>query len=170
MIPLFHAEAVQKYKWMSDEEFADILALANALPGPIATKMAGYIGYKVKGSLGSLIAIIAVSVPVLVIMIGLLGLIYRLKDSGIVEGMTQAIQPVIGVMMAVLAYDFYKKSWQGWVKTKTVCWTLLSFITIFILNVNPGIVIGIALAYGFLEATYLIKRRKKNEMDRSASA
>lgn len=171
MIPLFHAEAVQRYKWMSDEEFADILALGNALPGPIATKMAGYIGYKVKGSLGSFIAIIAVSVPVLVIMIGLLGLIYKLKDSGIVEGMTQAIQPVIGVMMAVLAYDFYKKSWQGWVKSKTLFWTLLSFLTIFILNINPGIIIGIALAYGFLEATYLIKRKnKKNDMDRSASA
>lgn len=170
MIPLFHAESVQKYKWMSDEEFGDILALANALPGPIATKMAGYIGYKVKGSLGSFIAIFAVTVPVLVIMIGLLGLIYRLKDSGIVEGMTQAIQPVIGVMMAALAYEFYKKSWQGWVKSKTIFWTLLSILTIFILNINPGIIIGIALSYGFLEATYLIKKKKKNEVDRSYSA
>jgi chromate transporter len=42
-IPLVHKEVVEKYKWMNDDEFADVLALGNALPGPIATKMAGYI-------------------------------------------------------------------------------------------------------------------------------
>ena len=48
-IPLIEYEAVQKYKWMTEDEFGDILALANTLPGPIATKMAAYIGYKVNG-------------------------------------------------------------------------------------------------------------------------
>jgi len=46
-IPLFHQEVVRKYGWMDEEEFGDTLALANTLPGPIATKLAGYIGYKV---------------------------------------------------------------------------------------------------------------------------
>src|SRR4051794_36642614 len=48
-IPLIEFEAVKKYKWMNEDEFVEILALANTLPGPIATKMAAYIGYKVKG-------------------------------------------------------------------------------------------------------------------------
>ena len=34
MIPLFHVECVKKYKWVSADEFADYLALGNALPGP----------------------------------------------------------------------------------------------------------------------------------------
>lgn len=161
MIPLVHAEAVHKYKWMTDEEFTDVLAMGNALPGPIATKMAGYIGYKVKGAVGALLAILAMVIPVLAGMIALLGLIYRLKDSGIVGGMTHGIQPVIGVMMAVMAYEFFKKSWQSWTKSKTVVWTALAAVALIGFNLNPGLVVGVALAYAFTEATVLARRKKR---------
>lgn len=49
MIPLVHNEVVVRYKWMDKDEFSNVLAIGNTLPGPIATKMAGYIGYKVSG-------------------------------------------------------------------------------------------------------------------------
>ncbi|NOU97768.1 chromate transporter [Paenibacillus sp. LMG 31456] len=165
MIPLVHAEAVQKYKWMTDEEFTDVLAMGNALPGPIATKMAGYIGYKVKGTAGAFIAILAMVIPVLAAMIFLLGLIYKLKDSGIVGGMTHGIQPVIGVMMAVMAYEFFLKSWKGWTKNRTIGWTVISLVVLVLLDLNPGLLIGIALAYAFIESTYLFKKRKKKQAD-----
>ena len=51
--------------------------------------------------MGSVIAISAVTLPVLITMIGLLHFVYALKESGLVYGMVQAIQPVIGIMMAV---------------------------------------------------------------------
>lgn len=165
MIPLVHAEAVQKYGWMTDEEFTDVLAMGNALPGPIATKMAGYIGYKVKGAAGAAVAIVAMVIPVLVAMILLLGLIYKLKDSGIVGGMTHGVQPVIGVMMAVMAYEFFLKSWKSWVKSKTIAWTIVSLVALALLNVNPGLLIGIALAYAFTESTYLVRKLKKKQAD-----
>ncbi len=49
-IPLVHKEVVGKYKWMTDEEFSDILALANTLPGPVGTKLPGYIGWKIEAT------------------------------------------------------------------------------------------------------------------------
>ena len=52
-IPLVKKEVVDTYKWMNDDEFGDLLAIANTLPGPIATKLAGYIGYRVGGYFGS---------------------------------------------------------------------------------------------------------------------
>lgn len=173
MIPLVHAEAVKKYGWITDEEFTDTLALGNALPGPIATKMAGYIGYKVKGTWGAIIAIVALVVPVLIAMVVLLGFIYRIKNSGIVSGMTSGIQPVIGVMMAALAYEFIKKAWSGWVKKKTVFWTLFSIVILVLLDLNPGLLIGLALAYAFSESTYLLKskqKKKRVDSDRGFSA
>jgi chromate transporter len=170
MIPLVHAEAVKKYGWMTDEEFADVLAMGNALPGPIATKMASYIGYKVKGIGGALIAVTAMVIPVLILMILFLSLINKLKNSGIVSGMTHGIQPVIGVMMAVMAIEFFKKSWTSR-KSKTIVLTIISLIALVMLNLNPGLVIGIALAYAFTESTYLFKKRKKKqqESDRGVS-
>lgn len=172
MIPLVHAEAVQKYGWMTDEEFTDVLAMGNALPGPIATKMAGYIGYKVRGAAGATVAIAAMVLPVLIAMILLLGLIYKLKDSGIVGGMTHGVQPVIGVMMAVMAYEFFLKSWKSWIKAKTIAWTVVSLVVLVLLNVNPGLLIGFALVYAFTESTYLVKKKKKqaDTSDRGISA
>ena len=138
MIPLVHAECVEKYGWISDDEFSDALAMGNAMPGPIATKMASYIGYKVKGLIGASIAIIAVAVPVLLAMMMLLGFIYKLKDNGIVGGMTEGVRPVIGVMMAVLAYEFFKKSWVSWTKKRTIFWLVISILALVGLGLNPS--------------------------------
>ncbi|RKJ34138.1 chromate transporter, partial [Butyricicoccus sp. 1XD8-22] len=51
-IPLIEHEVVENYGWMTTSEFSEVLALGNSLPGPIATKMAGFIGYEVGGVLG----------------------------------------------------------------------------------------------------------------------
>ncbi len=62
-IPLVHKEVVTIYKWMNDEEFSDVLALGNTLPGPINTKMAGYIGYRVGGVIGMINAVLSLDCP-----------------------------------------------------------------------------------------------------------
>ncbi len=49
IIPLIENEVVGTYGWMTHQQFAETLALGNALPSPIATKMAGYIGYAIAG-------------------------------------------------------------------------------------------------------------------------
>jgi len=113
MVPLFYAECVQKYKWVSEEDFTDNLALANALPGPIATKLAAFIGYRVKGWSGALVANCAVVLPIVLVMIALLQVIYQWKDAPGVYGMIQAIQPVIAVMTGVLTWEFFAEGLAG---------------------------------------------------------
>lgn len=68
-IPLMHKEVVKTYKWLDDDEFSDILALANTLPGPINTKLSGYIGWRLKGFMGLLTCIIATVFPTALLMI-----------------------------------------------------------------------------------------------------
>ncbi|HWO77277.1 MAG TPA: chromate transporter [Bacillus sp. (in: firmicutes)] len=145
-IPLFHKEVVGKYKWMNDDEFSDILALGNALPGPIATKMAGYIGYRVSGIPGLIVSLIATILPTVVAMILLLTVLNAYKDEPWVHGMSQAVVPVVMVMLGVLTWDFYKKSDQslGW-KT-AVLMVAGSAILIQFLGLHPAIIIfGILL-------------------------
>lgn len=166
MIPLFHAECVKKYKWVTADEFADYLALGNALPGPIATKMASYVGYKVKGWKGSVVAISAVTIPVLLAMIGLLHFVYALKETGLVYGMVQAIQPVIGVMMAVLVYEFMVKGWKdAGNKGGFVGMVLLSIILIHLVEVHPGILVAISLLCSFLYSTWHTRKQGKKALD-----
>ena len=150
-IPLVQKEVVEKYKWMNDEEFANVLALGNSLPGPIATKMAGYIGYRVSGIVGLINAVLAVSVPTIVIMISLLTFLSAVSNEPWVSGMTQAVVPVVGVMLAVLTYDFLKKAQGGlgWLTTTILAGT--SLILIKWLGIHPGIIITSLLLYALLK-------------------
>ncbi|MFD2925013.1 chromate transporter [Halobacillus naozhouensis] len=140
-IPLVHKEVVEKYKWLSDDDFADILALGNSLPGPIATKMAGYIGFRVCGILGMLNAVLATIIPTITIMIVLITSLNSFRDQSWVSGMTQAVVPVVGVMLATLTYDFFKKAKGnlGWLYT--ILLALGSLLLIEWVGVHPGILI-----------------------------
>lgn len=120
-IPLVHKEAVDRYKWLNDDDFGDILALGNTLPGPIATKMAGYIGYRVGGWLGLINAVLATSVPTILLMIVLLTSLTSFKNLGWVQGMTKAVLAVVGVMLAQLTWEFFMNAKKVLVGRKQFC-------------------------------------------------
>ncbi|WP_404356153.1 chromate transporter [Cytobacillus firmus] len=163
-IPLVHKEVVDKYKWMDTDEFGDVLALGNALPGPIATKMAGYIGYRVGGILGMVTALAATMVPTIVLMIILLTALNTFKDQPWVAGMTKAVVPVVAVMLATLTWDFVKKSSKsslGW------GWTLLfvavSLVLLEFVNIHPAIIIFVLLTAALLKKDKADKNEAKKE-------
>lgn len=159
-IPLIHKEVVGKYKWMTDEDFGDLLALANTLPGPIATKLAGYIGHRVSGLVGMLNAVLATILPTIVLMIVLLTSLSSIKDVGWVQGMTAAVIPVVGVMLAVLTLQFFDKAVKGMGWLQTGLMSIGVFILLYFFHVHPGIVIGVLIVAA------LVKKDKSAESDR----
>ncbi len=68
MIALLENEFVSKKNWIGKDEFLDMVAIAESTPGPIAINAATYIGYKMIGVLGSIIATVAVCIPSFVII------------------------------------------------------------------------------------------------------
>ncbi|MBA9026753.1 MULTISPECIES: chromate transporter [Bacillaceae] len=141
-IPLVQKEVVEKYKWMNNEDFGDVLALGNALPGPIAPKLAGYIGYRVGGFWGLLNGVFASCVPTILLMILLLKSLNAYKNQAWVTGMSQAVVPVVAVMLLTMTLDFLKKSGSssiGWLWT--IVFVLLGFVFMELLNVHPAIII-----------------------------
>lgn len=150
-IPLVQKEVVEIYEWMSNEEFGDVLALGNTLPGPIATKISGYIGYRVGGLSGLFTAIVATVLPTVILMILLISFLSSFRNSPRVQGMTQAVTPVVGVMLATLAYSFFKQSKSGLGWTITIILSLVSLITIEFFGLHPALLIGILLLYGLLQ-------------------
>lgn len=157
-IPLVKNEVVDKYKWMTDDEFSDVLALGNALPGPIATKMAGYIGWQVKGVFGMINAIIASVVPTILLMIILLTFLNSFKDKPWVLGMTKAVVPVVGVMLGVLTVDFLKKVNSHFRLKLTIGLMSASLILLVLLQIHPAIVIGVVIVVS------LLSKKQKEEV------
>jgi chromate transporter len=161
VIPLIRYETVEKYKWMDEDEFADVFSLANALPGPIATKMATYIGYRVKGFMGAICALLSHALPTVVIMIAILGSLYALNKSSIIKGMIEAVGPVIGMMLAVMAYEFLKKSWKGLGKAISFAMILISVVLLQLMGIHPAIVISLFIVVALIKTFY--KKRKYSE-------
>lgn len=152
-IPLIEAEVVDRNHWLTVNEFSEVLALGNSLPGPIATKMAGYIGYDVAGVLGSIVAVFATVAPSLILMITLLSLLMKFKHSPRVKRMTMVVRPVIAVLLGVMTYDFIFSSYEssGW--TQTILIGAISFILMEKVKVHPAFVIAGALLYGGMVLT-----------------
>lgn len=148
-IPLMHREVVGTYKWMDDTEFSDVLALANTLPGPINTKLSGYIGYRLAGIWGLLVALIATVIPTAILMVLLLTTLNTYKDKAWVQGMAKGVIPVAGVMIGVLAWGFIKLAFKTMGSHLTIILTVVSLIVMQLLGIHPAILIVLLILMVF---------------------
>ena len=149
-IPLLEHEVVHRYGWFTIQEYSEMVALGNGLPGPIATKLAAYIGYEQGGIFGAMVGLFATVAPSLILMIALISLLLKYKDSPKIKKLTQIVRPTIAVLLGVMTYnfffDFYIQS--GWIHT-----LILIVVGYYLLErrkVSPTFVVIGALLYGGL--------------------
>ena len=77
MIPLMEKELVDRHRWLTGEEFLDIIALSQTMPGIFAANMAVHIGWRMRGFPGAVIALLGnILVPILIILALAMGLHY----------------------------------------------------------------------------------------------
>ncbi|WP_300904048.1 chromate transporter [uncultured Alistipes sp.] len=110
MLSLIQNEVVVRHAWMTNAQFADIVAVSQITPGPIAINSATYVGYTVGaqmgpayGVAGSLVATFAVCLPSLTLMILVARFFLRLKNNRLVEGAMRGMRPVVIGMIAAAA-------------------------------------------------------------------
>lgn len=147
IIPLIENQVVTHYQWMNTHQFSEVLALGNALPSPIATKIAGYIGYQVGGTFGAIIALFATIAPSLIIMIASLKLLYHYRDSPRVKMMSQWVLPIITALMAILTFKLFDNSFYQF-PIHFVFLFFISAIALEKLKIHPTFVIAGGLIYG----------------------
>jgi chromate transporter len=147
MIPLIQEEVVEGNTWMTDQDFIDTLAMGNTLPGPIATKMSMFIGYKVGGWVGGLLALFGLLLPSLVLMM-VLGIAFlRFKDLPFAKAMLTAVRPVVVALLAYTAYTVFPKGIKNW---HTGLIALVAFGAVAFLNVHPALTILAAAILGLI--------------------
>ncbi len=149
-IPLIYIEIVRRYCWMTDDEFNNVLAIGNTLPGPIATKIAGFVGWKLAGFGGMLVSLSALVLPTALAVIILLTSMAALQDLPWVQGMRKSVPSVIGVMLGLVVYQFMDKSTKelGWLKSFFIF--IISLIMIGVFNIHPGLIIFVIVAVALL--------------------
>ncbi|CDF57306.1 chromate transporter [Thermobrachium celere] len=137
MVPLIQEEVVEKKKWIDREEFLDILAVSQSTPGALAINMSVYIGYRLRGVLGSIFAALGCVLPSFLSIIFIAAFLTNFLDYKYVKKFFQGAGP------AVAALILYSAAKIG--KTKKFKWyyyiiTILTVILMFF-KVDPIIII-----------------------------
>ncbi len=121
MISLVEHEAVERSGWLSREEFGDLLSLAQAAPGPIALNMAVFTGYRVRGTLGALVAMSGVVIPSFVIILLIAAFFAEFKDIPVVAAAFKGMRPaVVALIVAPVAGFLRGQQWWKWIVAAAV--------------------------------------------------
>jgi len=145
--------------WATPEEFADSVALGNALPGPIAPQVSAYVGYKLAGVWGAIAAAAGTVLPTTILMLIMVVFFFGVKDSPTIKAMITAVRPVVVGLLLWTAYEMATTVFglkklglsagmlQSWDKLVI---TIVSFGLLTLTEINPVFIILGAAALGFL--------------------
>ena len=99
-MPLIQDQAVEIHPWLTMTGFADIMAIAEMTPGPIALNAATFVGIQVAGLPGALIATIGCIFPSCVIVMALAYMYYRFRGLSVMQGILAGLRPAVIAMIA----------------------------------------------------------------------
>ena len=134
MIPILEREIIDRQGWATSEELMDYYAVGQCTPGVIAVNTATFIGYKVAGIAGGIVATLGVVFPSLLIIMLIAGILTNFADIPAVKSAFSAIR----VCVCVLIFNSVLKLWKGAVKDKAavVLFALVLMISLFF-DVSP---------------------------------
>ena len=152
MIPIIESEIVEKRKWISKDEFVDLIAVAQSCPGVFAINLSTFIGYKMKRVPGAICTTLATALPSFIIILLIALFFHSFQDNPVVESIFKGIRPAVVALIAVPTWNMALSAKVSW----TNCWIpILSALLIWAMGVNPIFIILAAGIGGFLYGQFI---------------
>jgi len=147
MLPLVQQDIVEKNGWVKKEEFLDVLAVSQSVPGPIAVNAATIIGYRLGGISAAIPSLAGVVLPSFIVISILVTFLYRFQNIPLVQASFRGIRPaVVGLISAAVLKlgGSVLKQWKGVV-------FFISFLALsLVINLHPIAVIILGGISGLL--------------------
>lgn len=138
-LPLIEKEVVENYRWLSKEEFLDVLGMVQVSPGAISIKYATYTGYKVSGILGAIAANIGNLLAPVILVIFTSFFYIKYKNIPFVKSAFNMIQVAMFAMIIALAFQTMNVNQLSHVRNIFII--VLSFILFVYAKVHPALII-----------------------------
>lgn len=147
MIPIIEREIVYRKKWMKMGEVSDTLALAGTAPGAIAINASIFIGYRIGGILGAIVAMLGALIPTFIIVVTIGSLYFYFQDNVYVHA---AFKGISGAVVALITYAAIKISKTSIIDKSTALLSIVMVVGMIVLNLHPLLVIVLGAILGIV--------------------
>jgi chromate transporter len=157
MIPMMKVEMVDRQSWISEEEFLDIIAATQSAPGAVAINSSIFIGYKLSGYVGSIIATLGTVLPSFLIILIISRVYTDIKSSIYINKSFKGIYPAVVVMILAAAFNLRKAAFKTPINIITAA---VAVAVLLIFDMHPVIVIALSGLLGILMHTHAIYKKR----------
>lgn len=162
ILPLLQNELVDKKGWINSDELCEYYALGQSVPGIIAANLSIFVGYKLKGQIGALAAVLGIVLPAFLAIILLATMLEQIVHFKFI----QSIFWGVGIGVILLLYLATKEMWGRSVVDKFTC---VIFLTAFIMSacfhISPAYIIILAIFAGIIYRKYFTKISIEDQID-----
>lgn len=147
MLPFIQKEIVEKNNWINTSEFTDIIGISQMTPGPVAINSATFVGYKISGVIGSIVATLGVVTTSFILVIIINRVLDKFKDFKVVQAALLGMRPAL---IALIIYAFWDLAKEAYIDWKSIVITLIIAVVLWSKKVHPILVIVIAAVLGLV--------------------
>lgn len=145
MLPLIQKEVVEQKQWISQSDFVDLIALSQSIPGVWTVNIAIFTGYRMKGNIGSIIAVIGAVLPSFIIILLIANFFQYYQNNPYITKIFKAIRPTI---VALIAVSIFTTAKTVGINLKTVIISIVVTILIYCWGISPIYVVLLAIISG----------------------
>lgn len=158
MVPLIENEIVTKRNWLAKDDFIDLLAISQSSPGILAVNISIFIGYRLKGVMGSIVTALGTVLPSFLIILAIALFFHNFKDNTVVERIFKGIRPAVVALIAAPTFSMAKSAkinrYNLWIP-------VVSALLIWLLGFSPIWIIIAAGVGGFFYGRYMKMKNKE---------
>ena len=120
-MPLIQHQVVDLHGWLTMQEFVDIITISQMTPGPIAINSATFVGTRIAGLPGAIIATIGCVFPSCIIVLTLAWVYYRYRTLSVVQGVLGGLRPAVVAMIASAGVSILVKNSASEICSRPCC-------------------------------------------------
>lgn len=157
MVPLIQDEIVEKRKWISKDDFIDLLAISQSAPGILAVNISIFIGYKLKGVKGSIVTALGTVLPSFLMILAIALFFHSFQDNPVVERIFKGVRPAVVALIAAPTFSMAK---SARINKFNIWIPIVSTLLIWLMGVSPIYIIIIAGIGGYLWGRFKTGKQK----------
>ena len=147
MLPLIQREIVENKKWSTEKEILDYYAVGQCTPGVIAVNTATFIGYKLRGIIGGIVATLGVIFPSIVIILIIATFLQNFADLAIVQSAFAGIRVAVVALIITTVVKLIKSSIKDYLG---VIIAIIAFVISAFIGLSPVYVVIATALTGFI--------------------